>query len=400
MEKQNIEPLKSLNTIKCVYCTNEFKEGEGSLEHVILSSLGGRKGSRNICCEKCNGRLGTEIDKPVADSFSFFSNILGIKTGRNKKAAVIKNIIEIGDSLYNMLPQGKFELSKTKVNIKEFDNRKEVSISAKDEEEAKNILKNILFNQLKLDPKAIDKVQATLHKIYPPEVIHKFSLGGDEQYRSFAKTMLTYLATLVKPERLREDNFKDIIDYINGISHQNKYPILYNGTLSLPIEPKISNINHRIFIHASNKKNKVIGVLEIFGNIKISCILSNKWKYKNISKVYVIDPVTSESLNEDITLSETFVNECINMKISLDESSVNYIKSDLTNLTEEVVKRQKDSIMTEKIEKAMEMYLPKEGEVITDESMHKLSHYLANEIIHDLYRIDRKEELELKFEDL
>lgn len=235
MKKQSRKSsLTSLNTIKCVYCINEFKEGEGSLEHVILSSLGGKKGSRYICCEECNGRLGTEIDKPVADTFSFFSNMLGIRTGRNKKSAVIKNIIEIGNSSYNMLPQGKFELSKTKVNIKEFDNRKEVSISAKDEEEAKNIFKNILFNQLKLDPKSIDNVQATLNKIYPPEVHHNFSLGGEDQYRSFAKTMLTYLSTLVKPERLREDIFKDIIDYINCKAHQNKYPVLYNGTLSLP----------------------------------------------------------------------------------------------------------------------------------------------------------------------
>lgn len=399
MKEQSKESSLRSFTIKCIYCTNEFKEGEGSLEHVILSSLGGRKGSRNICCEECNGRLGTEIDKSVADSFSFFSNMLGIRTGRNKKAAVIKNIIEIGDSSYNMLPQGKFELSKTKVNIKEFDDRKEVYISAKDEEEAKNILKNILFNQLKLDPKSIDNVKATLNKIYPPEVHHNFSLGGADQYRSFAKTMLTFLSTLVKPERLREDIFKDIIDYINGKAHQNKYPILYNGTLSLPFEPKLSNINHRVFIHASNTRNKVIGALEIFGNIKISCILSNEWKYDNISKVYVIDPVTSEALNEDTILSETFVNECINMKTSLDESSVNYIKRDVSNLVEEIVKRQKDSRLTEKIQESMEMFLPNEGELITDESIYKLSHHLTNEIIHDLYRIDRKEELELKFED-
>lgn len=382
--------------IKCLYCENEFLESKGSLEHVILSSLGGRKGSRNICCEKCNARLGTKIDKPVADSFSFFSNMLGIRTGRNKKSATIKNIIKIGDSSYNMLPEGKFELSKNNVNI----DRKEISISAKNEEEAIKILKNIMFNQLTLDPKSINNIQATLNKIYPPEVHRKFSLGGDEQYRSFAKTILTYLATLVKPERLREDNFKDIIDYINGVAHRKKYPVLYNGTLSLPLEPKLSKINHRVFIHASNTKNKVIGILEVFGCITISCILSKEWKYRNISKVYIVDPVTSETLSEDITLPELLVNECINMKTSLDDNSINYLKRDLSKLMEEVVKRQYDSRMREKIQESMDMFLPKEGEVITDESIHKLSHHLAVEITHDLYRIDRKEDYELNFENL
>lgn len=386
--------------IKCIYCENEFLESKGSLEHVVLSSLGGRKGSRNICCEECNGRLGSEIDKHVADSFSFFSNMLGIRTGRNKKAAIIKNIIEIGGSSYNMLPEGKFELSKNNVNIKEYDNRKEISISAKNEKEAKEILKNILFKQLKLDPKSIDNVQATLNKIYPPVVNHKFSLGGDEQYRSYAKTILTYLATLVKPERLREDSFKDIVDYINGVAHQEKYPVLYNGTLSLPLEPKLSNINHRVFIHASNTKNKVIGILEVFGSITISCILSNEWKHNNISKVYVVNPVTSETLNEDIILPELLVDECINMETSLDDLSMNYLKRDISKLMEEVIKRQHSSRMKENIQESMDKFLPKEGEVITEESIYNLSNHLSVEFTHDLFRIDRKEDYELNFEDL
>lgn len=198
MKKQSSEPiLTSVNKIKCVYCKNEFKEGEGSFEHVILSSLGGRKASRNICCVECNTRLGTEIDKPVADLFGFYSNMLGIRTGRNKDAAVIKNITKIGDSSYDMLPEGKFELSKNKVNIQELDNIKKISISGKDEDQAKNILKNIMFHQLKIDPKSIKNLEATLNTIYPPIIHREFVFGGDEQYRSFAKTILTYLATLV-----------------------------------------------------------------------------------------------------------------------------------------------------------------------------------------------------------
>ena len=189
-------------------------------------------------------------------------------------------------------------------------------------------------------------------------------------------------------------------NYINGVSDKNKYPVLYNGNLSLPKEPKLSNINHRVFIHASSTKNKVIGVLEIFGSIKISCILSNEWKYNDISKVYVIDPVTTDSLNEDIKFPELFINECINMKTSLDEESFNYLKNDISKLLGEIVKRQRNNRMNEQIRTAMEMFLPKEGEPITDDVIFKLSNYLANEIVNDLYRIDKKENFELKFEDL
>ena len=401
MKKQNINSIaKSLNIIKCVYCLNEFKEGEGSLEHVILSSLGGKKASRNVCCVECNSRLGTEIDKPVADFFNFYSNMLGITTGRNKQAAVIKNITKIGDSSYDMLPKGKFELSKNKVDIQELDNIEKISVSAKDIEQAKKILKNIMFHKPNINPKSIKNLEITSNTIYPPIIHREFVFGGDEQYRSYAKTIFTYLATLVKPERIRENSFKEVINYINGVSNKNKYPVLYNGNLSLPKEPKLSNINHRVFIHASSTKNKVIGVLEIFGSIKISCILSNEWTYNDISKVYVIDPVTTNSLNEDIIFPELFINECINMKTSLDEESLNYLKNDISKLCEEIVKRQQNNRIEEQIKIAIEKFLPKEGETITDDVIFKLSNYLANEIVNDLYRIDKKENYELKFEDL
>lgn len=386
--------------IKCLYCETKFITGKGSLEHVILSSLGGRKGSRNVCCEECNSRLGSEIDKSISEAFSFFSNMLGIRTGRNKQAAVLKNVIKIGENSYNMLPEGKLELSKNKVNIKEFDNRKEVTINAKNEEEAKNILKKIMFDQLKLDPTSVKNIQSTINKIYPPTIQNNFSFGGDEQYRSIAKTILTYLATLVKPERLRDNTFKDIINYINGVSNNIKFPVLYNGKLKLPETHKLSEINHRVFICASSTKNKVIGILEIYGCITISCILSKKWIYNDISKVYIVDPVTSKTLNEDILLSESLINECINMNVSLDDESIVYIKDDISKLMREIVKRQKNSRIEEKIKEAMNMYLPNEGEVITDESIYKLSHHLATEITDDIYKINRKDEYELNFENL
>ncbi|MGJ0438296.1 hypothetical protein NG759_10030, partial [Aliarcobacter cryaerophilus] len=319
---------------------------------------------------------------------------------RNKATAVIKNVIQIEDKSYNMLPSGKIELAKNDVSIEEIDKHKKISINAKDEEQAKDILKNIMLNQLKIDPKSVKNFESTINKIYPPVIHSSFSFGSNEQYRSFAKTLLTYLATLVKPKRLRENSFNDIINYINGTEKDNKYPILYNGTLSLPLEPKLSNINHRVFIHASNSKNKVIGIFEIFGHIKVCCIISNEWKYRDISKVYVIDPVTAEVLNKDIKFTDTLINECINMKTILDDESTSYFRNDISKLTGEIVKRQKNTRIEELINIGMEKFLPKEGEFITEESIFKLSNYLANEFVNDLYRINRKEDYELKLEDL
>ncbi|MEM9508446.1 MAG: hypothetical protein AAGA16_12310, partial [Cyanobacteria bacterium P01_E01_bin.35] len=59
-----------------------------------MSSIGGRKVSRDIDCENCNNKLGLEIDEPFSKRLGFFSTMLGITTGRNKNAPIHKNFVK------------------------------------------------------------------------------------------------------------------------------------------------------------------------------------------------------------------------------------------------------------------------------------------------------------------
>lgn len=71
--------------LKCIYCNvEEFLPDKGSLEHAILSALGGVKGSKNICCETCNNKYGREIDAALVEQFHIFCTMFGVKTGRKK----------------------------------------------------------------------------------------------------------------------------------------------------------------------------------------------------------------------------------------------------------------------------------------------------------------------------
>ena len=122
--------------LTCIYCeSEEFESDRGSKEHVILSSLGGRKGSKNICCQACNNKYGTEIDEDLSKELSFFSTMLDITTGRNKSAPTHQRIVSHSGKDYNINSGGAFKLSKADVKISDRDdlNGHEVSITAGNE---------------------------------------------------------------------------------------------------------------------------------------------------------------------------------------------------------------------------------------------------------------------------
>ncbi len=131
--------------LSCIYCLNEtFEQGKGSEEHAILSSLGGRKSSRNVCCSNCNNRLGKEIDEPCSQALSFFSTMLDITTGRNKPAPTQKSIGEHEGKSFDIFPGGEIKFSKSDIDIKENNDKAEISIIANSASEAFKVLSEIL----------------------------------------------------------------------------------------------------------------------------------------------------------------------------------------------------------------------------------------------------------------
>ena len=247
----------------CIYCKeNSFDPGKGSEEHAILSSLGGRKASRNICCQECNNRLGDEIDKPFAKEYAFFSTMLDITTGRNKDAPTHREAVEHNGLAFDLKPGGMFKLSKAVVSLEEqTDGYSLISITAGSEEQALPLIAQVL----KRYEKSIDDFQsleAKSVKSYLPTEHKRISIGGPQQFRAVAKMLLTYLATLVSPDRLRSGVFDDVVAFINGCG--SEFAGAYIGShVELPTVKQISDINHRAFIIASSDKKLAIGVLEV-----------------------------------------------------------------------------------------------------------------------------------------
>lgn len=376
----------------CIYCQeNSFDPGRGSEEHAVLSSLGGRKASRNICCEDCNNRLGDEIDKPFSEEYAFFSTMLGITTGRNKEAPTHRAAIEHEGLAYDLKSGGSFKLSKALVSIEDqTDDASCVSITAGSEEQALALIEQVL----KKFGKTIDDFQsleAKSVKSYLPTEHKRMALGGTIQFRAVAKMLLTYLATLVSPERLRSEAFCAVISFINGCNNEFSGANI-GSRIMLPDDPKISDINHRAFIFASSKNQLVVGVLELFGNIKYTIELASAWDGPDISKVYVIDPIDHSRIEENVNFDPlSGFNDYDNYKPNID-SVVAGVDNVIRSFQEMQSNRQISSLTTA----AIERHMVGKGDIVTKEMIANVANEVALEFMKFIHRINTKHTIDLK----
>jgi len=375
--------------VSCIYCPSEsFEKGKGSVEHVIPSSLGGRKSSRNICCVSCNNRLGKEVDEPLGVALSFFSTMLDITTGRNKPAPVQKMIAEHKGKQFDIHSGGLIRYSKNDVEINEVDGKAEIAISANSEEEVLKILSAVL----KKYDKTVDdftSIKAKSKKSYIPKVHQRLALGGEKQLRSVAKTALTYLATLVSPERLRTGDFQSVIQYINEEGIENNFVSF--STDSFPsLGQEKSEINHCLIVAASDQHKKVNAVLELYGNIKFFITLTNKWSGPSISKAYTINPVTKES--QETTSSHSV--EIFNLS---HENSVDYKKftQAISNMIQCFQDRQVNELISQITDEAIEKHIIGKGDYITEEMVSSVASEVALKFTRLIHRIDSEEDIDL-----
>ncbi|MFM5083095.1 HNH endonuclease [Aeromonas veronii] len=378
--------------LTCIYCESEqFESSKGSEEHVILSSLGGKKSSKNICCQTCNNKYGDEIDEELSKELSFFSTMLGITTGRNKPAPTQNRIVSHLGKDYDIMSGGTFKLSKANVQITDLDdlNGHEISITAGDEKQALNLLNKLLG---KFD-KSIDDFQSLEAKSvrsYVPTIHQRISLGGDIQYRSIVKMLLTYAATLISPERLRGGCFSAVIEYIKG-NNPTYDGVKFDSVTVFPDEPNLDKVNHRIFFIASKNLKLAIGLIEIYGKLRFSAILSEQWDGVSIGKAYAIDPVSGRQDNVEINVTDEFFASLNKRDLDIDA-----YKKAIGQLIEVFQKRQTDEVIAKISENAIARHMVGKGEYVTREMIEQFSQEVAWEFVRFMHRLEDSEDIDLK----
>lgn len=289
--------------MECIYNLSVCTRKVGSEEHTILQSLGGRKVSKNICCEKCNNFLGAEIDKPFSNRFSELCAIIDVKRQRNKKPIIIKGIFESDGVMFDFskstLIPSRYPANKiTKID----DNLSCVEIIRSSEKDAVNLLNNVLSSSDFKNASIIKMDVSSISKIVSQKKTWNFNFSTLD-FRSVAKTLLTELSTCIPNDALRCGNYKDIINFISGFELNDRKHMRPVHANNLPYREKLSIFQHTVYIRLIPGVG-CLGVLSLFNTFTFAVVLSEIWEGQDYLAIHMVDPTTGQT--ETLKLDNIF----------------------------------------------------------------------------------------------
>ncbi|TLS80659.1 HNH endonuclease [Photobacterium damselae] len=281
-----------MESFNCIYCDNNyFEKNNGSVEHAILSAIGGRKVSKNICCIDCNKRFGRTIDAQFAGKLRTLCGMLGIQKDR-KEIGILKGVVKAGEDIADLHPDGKMVQPNVSKDVYSTESRLSIHVTAGTEEQAMQISKGLLKKHGHRIEDAVVNIEEKKNYVAGTHIALNFKWNEDD-LRCVAKMALTYLVTITSPTRVRSGWFDDVINFINGSDSKASDFVYMDTNNVLPERPMLSPTDHRIFLYASKDEHLCMALLELFGTFTYSILLSKSWDGPDIAACYVIDPITT-----------------------------------------------------------------------------------------------------------
>lgn len=372
--------------MNCIYCGGVFDKG--SSEHIILSALGGKKQTKNICCEKCNNRLNIEIDNDFAKKLLVIANHINLITGRKKSSATLKNLDTKKGYKIELRPGSQPRMARASVDANTHNNGEiHISISARNQEEAKTLL----GGQLKKFNKNLNDIKTQKCERVSEHVgmLLNCSIGGPLHFRSIAKMMLNYFASKFNPDRMTISSFQKAIQFIDkGVPLPENW-INFDYINRFPSSPTLSPFNHRLLIGTHSKEKIVYGFLELFGELNFSAVLDDQWDGPDKNYVYIVDPVASVHKEEEIVFN-------ISKKMLMKKGySLSEVQNSFNRLLEKIKKKMEKEIFENLIQETFEKHFKGKGKIITSEMINAFSQEIAQAFVKAMHKIDTREEFDI-----
>ncbi|RYC33888.1 hypothetical protein D3273_01150 [Lichenibacterium minor] len=205
---------------KCILCqTAEVGHGTKP-EHVLNDALGGRRKTRWAICSACNGKLGSTVDKAVAEQVKPIRNMFSMASGNGEPAPTIR--VTSGDMTFDVLGDGRLRL----VTSKPFndtlapDGTFSLQITGRSEDDiARSFAHAAAKRGMTVEEliSKIAKVTGVVQDLPPGSVGHQISFGGLDCSRMMMKSALVLWCTAVGNDELHKGCYDDARHFaLNG----------------------------------------------------------------------------------------------------------------------------------------------------------------------------------------
>lgn len=358
----------------------------------MLNALGGKKISRISLCSDCNNIFGAGPDKELAESVSVLRNIANFPSGKNKPPPTIRQV-EADGVTYDLGPGGVPVLRSEHPLL---DDGETVSISARDEDHFDQLLAAFMAKRGVPEEKqgaiANDlKKQATRTIGYAPTASHSLKLGSELAQRSMMKACLVLWTECVGNHELKNARYNDARNFARlGEVSQTKSNdpfIQADGGPVAGFEDRLGTNPNLIWV-GSDTDGRVLGYYRLYNAVGWSFELATNGAPPNKQLSLVSNPF-SPSENEIGT--KKFA--CVDFQWVSGALQGDFVETykdaqkAIGALLKQSYQASHDRELTSQISEAFEASGLKEGDILDEEAIGRLSMQVAVRLVQLKQRI-------------
>lgn len=270
---------------RCFVCGEKLDKKNSSDEHILLNALGGHLHSPNLLCRQCNSKMGNRFDDELARELNYAASYLNVPRQRG-----VNQIIHTSENEeYDLLPGGKPVLKKPVVKKQASENAGKIEIVARNESEAREIIRSLSKKQPGIDADAALQ-QMKVRKEYLGRTIG-FSAGihATQIYPSIIKSSIEYYL-LCGGDR---EVISHLIPLLKGNGDVGDYCKYYYPETSW-FDTGKDGIYHILYVKGAPEERLLYGFVSYFGVIQCLILLNDNYDGPEINHAYIYNVMTKE----------------------------------------------------------------------------------------------------------
>jgi len=279
----------------CYTCNVELDKSNQSIEHIIPNAIGGRLESTDLLCRDCNSKYGYKSEAKLMSQLNFYANFLMIKRDRGNPQPVIMENQKNGKK-YSVNHEGIPTIDKPIFNHEEKDGKIHFSITARNMEEGRKIIKKLSKQYKNMNVEEILK-EAENSEEYIKEPLHKtITIGGKDVLPAVLKMALNYYI-------FKTGDILSVKDAIEDLKTDKIEPIVLEKRLYNLDDEEVS---HCIYLRGSQTEKKLYAIIELFNINQFVVKLSEKYNLPDFEDLYVFDVLLSSEKSKFIKYKPDF----------------------------------------------------------------------------------------------
>lgn len=374
----------------CYICDTELveknttTEGNKSVEHIILNSIGGKLKSRELICKKCNSEMGHGADQELAHQLAFLSTFLAVERDDKEPNKIIKGAKTANGEEYNIGMRGKPIPAKPTYKVTPGEKGTNLHLTARSEEELKKNLKGF---EKKYPGFSVD--EATKHFKWSESYLNEqvsvpVTIGGEPAFQSIAKSAVNFYIL----NEGDKEQIKHLLPYLKGKEIKE---VVQHYHISGSYHLDEMEVLHLLHLVGNSEERTLYCFVEFFSSYSFIVLLSENYSGDTFTKTYAYDVIKGEivdkavqlDLNKD-QLKEIFDNKTDYRGAVVEKGSRvirigNKISWDLE--VERITKKVWDKVFSK---------VP-EGTLITEEIVQELCNELAEKYAEFIHRPNKEQ---------